>query len=65
MEGKVTMSSVAELNLLILRQQELAARLARNDQKQETRDARSELFRLLHELDLAQDSLNEKGLLPP
>jgi hypothetical protein len=59
------MSSVAELKLLILRQQELAARLARNDQKQETRDARRELFRLLHELDVAQDALNKNALLPP
>jgi hypothetical protein len=59
------MSSVAELKLLILRQQELAARLARNDQKQETRDARSKLFRLLHELDLALDTFNGKALLPP
>jgi hypothetical protein len=59
------MSSVAELKLLILRQQELAARLARNDQKRETRDARRELFRLLHELDVAQDTLNKAALLPP
>jgi hypothetical protein len=56
MEGKVTMISVAELKLLILRQQKLAARLARSDQKRETRNARGELLRLLHQLDLAQDA---------
>jgi hypothetical protein len=53
---------VAELRLLILDQQQLTAGLARNGQKQQTRDARSKLFRLLHQLDLAQSALKQRGL---
>jgi hypothetical protein len=49
------MTSVAELEVLILRQQELAAKLARTGHMPGVRAARSKLFGLLNQLDLAQD----------
>ena len=57
------MNSVAELEVLILRQQELAAKLARTDHAHGARAARSKLFGLLNQLDLAQDAAgaNEKA----
>ena len=48
------MNSVAELEVLILRQQELAAKLARTDRMPGIRAARSKLFGLLNQLDFAQ-----------
>jgi hypothetical protein len=54
------MSSVAELKVLVLRQQELAAKLARTDQMPGVRAARSKLFGLLNQLDLAQDVARTK-----
>jgi hypothetical protein len=54
------MNSVAELKVLILRQQELAAKLARTDQMPGVRAARSKLFGLLNQLDLAQDVAGTK-----
>jgi len=55
------MNSVAELKVLILRQQELAAKLARTDQMPGVRAARSKLFGLLNQLDLAQDVAGAKN----
>jgi hypothetical protein len=49
------MNSAAELKVLILRQQELAGDLARNDHKRRARNARSKLFALLNQLDLMQE----------
>ena len=48
------MNSVAELEVLILQQQELAAKLARTDHMPGIRAARSKLFGLLNQLDFAQ-----------
>ena len=54
------MNSVAELEVLILQQQELAAKLARTDHVHGARAARSKLFGLLNQLDLAQDVAGAK-----
>lgn len=51
------MNSIAELKVRILRQQQLAAELARNDHKRRARDARTKLFGLLNQLDVMQESL--------
>ena len=57
------MNSAAELKVLILRQQELAATLARTDRMHGARTARRKLFGLLNQLDLAQGAAgtNEKA----
>jgi hypothetical protein len=50
------MNSLAELKVLILRQQELAAKLARTDRRMPgARAARGKLLSLLNQLDLAQN----------
>ncbi len=49
------MSSVIELEVLVLQQQALAAKLARTDHMRGARAARSKLLGLLNQLDLAQD----------
>lgn len=49
------MSSVVELEVLVLQQQELAAKLARTDHMHGARAARSKLLGLLNQLDLAQN----------
>ena len=49
------MNSVAELEVLILQQQELAAKLARTDHMPGARAARGKLLGLLNQLDLAQN----------
>ena len=49
------MNSVTELKVLILRQQELAAKLARTDHMQRARAARGKLLGLLNQLDLEQN----------
>ena len=54
------MNSVAELEVLILRQQELMAKLARIDHMPGARAARSKLFGLLNQLDLAQGIVGTK-----
>lgn len=55
------MNSIAELKVLILRQQELAAKLARTDHMPGVRAARGKLFGLLNQLDLAQDVAGTKS----
>jgi hypothetical protein len=48
------MKSVSELKVLILRQQQLAADLARRNEAAGSRIARNKLLGLLHQLDLAE-----------
>jgi hypothetical protein len=50
------MSSVIELEVLVLEQQALAAKLARSDHMRGARAARGKLLVLLNRLDLAQDA---------
>lgn len=47
-------NSIAEHKLLIIRQQQIAAELARKGQSECARRERSKLFHLLHKLDLMQ-----------
>jgi hypothetical protein len=49
------MKTIAEIKALILRQQQLAATLARNDHKDGARAARNKLFGLLNQLDRMQE----------
>jgi len=46
---------ITEQRLLVMRQQEIVAKLARAGQKQGAREARGKLFALLNQLDLMQE----------
>lgn len=50
------MNAIAELKVLILRQQELAAKLARSDHRSGARVARGKLIALLNKLDHLQEN---------
>ena len=49
----------AELKLLILRQQELAARLVREGKRSRARDARAKLLALLNRLELIEHGVSK------
>ena len=50
-----TENVLAEHKLLIIRQQEIAAELARRGQRERAKEARGNLLRLLNQLDLLQE----------
>jgi hypothetical protein len=53
-------NTIAEIEVLILRQQQLAAKLARNDHNYgEARAARNKLFGLLNQLDRMQEGQSQ------
>ena len=54
------MNTIAEIKVLILRQQQLAAKLARHDHNHgEARAARNKLFGLLNQLDRMQEGQSQ------
>jgi len=52
-------NTIAEIKVLILRQQQLAAKLARNYHKNGARAARNKLFGLLNQLDRMQEGQSQ------
>jgi len=52
----VAAATIAEHKLLIIRQQQLAAELARKGESDRARQVRAKLFQLLYQLDLMQEA---------
>ena len=55
-------SQIAELKIIIIRQQELAAELFRNRQQSQARQARARLITLLNRLELLEDLYIPKAI---